>query len=110
MADDNEDNGGSSNNNQRSRSLGQIPITKLAKMAEFRNYQSCSADFSKAKQASAEAKEKMRNALRKGSPQLKDVEHLEFTVSHDGQSLNVFEKLRRNATRRRSAENEIQFK
>ncbi len=108
MATENETNG-VGNNHQR-KSLGQIPVEKLSKLPEFRNYQSCSANFTKAKEASAVAKEKMREALKKGSPALRDVQHLEFQMSQDGQSLTIFEKLGNTTQRKASRRNEIQFK
>ena len=101
MADENND------ANQKSRVIGTLPIAKLQKLAEFKSWQSCSESFSRAKEASAEAKQKFRDALRKGAPALKDVEHLEFGVH--GSSLQIFEKRPRERSRR-TGTNELQFK
>jgi hypothetical protein len=90
------------------KTIGSIPVSKLAKSPEFRSYMECSKAFSAAKAKSLEAKEAVRELLRKKSTTLRDLEGaLEFSVS--GDSLQIFEIKGQKGRRGRGAAREIEL-
>jgi hypothetical protein len=85
--------------------IGVIPISKLSKSPEWRSYSEASKAFSLAKEKSLEAKQAVRELLRKKSGALSNLERLEFTVI--GDHLQVFERKGRKSPRSRSNEIEL---
>jgi hypothetical protein len=69
-------------------SLGVIPVTKVAKLPEFKQWQSASEKFSAAKSESQQAKERMRAALKKRVPQLASIDNLDFLLI--GEEISVY--------------------
>ena len=86
------------------KTLGVIPISKLQNFKEFKAWQSASENFSKAKQASATAKNQMRELIRKRVPLLKDEEDIEFLMSASGTDITVFRSNKKTASRSRKVE------
>lgn len=97
MADDN-------NNGRKTRSLGIVPVTKLAAIKEFKQYLEASAKFAEAKTHSHIAKTKVKELLKKKIPALKDVPNFEFYTLPGGKEINVVEKLANETRRSRNSE------
>ncbi len=94
--------------NKRMKSIGVIPISKLTSLKEFKTWTEASARYTEAKDASKNAKAKMREALKKHSPSLKNVENVDFLMAADGKSLNVYQINRSPITRKRNVD-ELEF-
>ena len=92
---------------KKTRHLGIISIDKFQKLAEWKAYSAASQEFAKAKATSQQAKSRMKEALRKHAPQLKEVENIEFVVMPSGKEISVFEQLK--TSRRRWEINELEF-
>jgi predicted DNA-binding protein (UPF0278 family) len=82
------------------KSIGILSVSKVAKMPEFKQWQKDSEAFSAAKTASSESKEKLRQALRRKIPQLKDVENIDVLLV--GEELTVYQVSKDTATRKRN--------
>jgi hypothetical protein len=81
----------SEQDNNKRKNLGTIPVAKLEKMAQWKAYTTASEKFSAAKQASSEAKQAVRDALKKRVASLKGVENLEFYMNAEGDAITVYE-------------------
>jgi hypothetical protein len=93
--------------NGKTHRLGIISIDKFAKLPEWKAYAAATADFAKAKAASSAAKPKMKDALRKHSPTLKEVQNLEFYVMPSGREIAVIEQLK--VSKQREGVTELEF-
>src|SRR5689334_6078564 len=68
---------------QQRRTLGSISVAKFQKLTEWKQFEMASASFSDAKTKLTASKNKFRETLRKHSPALGEIDHLEFLVSPD---------------------------
>jgi hypothetical protein len=79
---------------KKRRTLGAIPTSKFAKMNEWKSFEAASASFSEAKAKLTASKTKFRETLRKHSPTLNEIEHLEFQVTPDRREIIVYELMK----------------
>lgn len=83
----------------KTKGLGSIPVSKLTKLPEWQKYADAAKAFSKAKEAAQEAKTAMKNALKKGSAELRDIDGLDFTYVDGQKEITVFEQLQKSTPR-----------
>src|SRR5271157_147285 len=76
---------------KKRRTLGSISVARFQKLAEWKQFEAASQEFSSARQKVNASKNKFRETLKKHSQSLADIEHLDFVVS--GKEITVFEKL-----------------
>jgi hypothetical protein len=100
MADDTED------NKTRKTSVGVIPVSKMAKDKEWKQYVEASKQFSEAKSKASETKEAVKGVLRKKSAALSNMAVLDF--QQKGDVIQVFEVFKIGGSRR-SRRNEIEL-
>ena len=100
MADDTED------NKTRKTSIGVIPVSKMAKDKEWKQYVEASHAFSAAKTRASETKEAVKAVLRKKSAALSNMAVLDF--QQKGDVIQVFEVFKIGGSRR-SRRNEIEL-
>jgi hypothetical protein len=83
-------------NTQKRRTLGSISVAKFSKLPDWKSFEVASQDFANAKAKLTASKNKFRETLRKHSPALGEIEHLEFQVAPDKRDIVVYELMKPN--------------
>ncbi|MGC2076120.1 MAG: hypothetical protein WA728_08835 [Xanthobacteraceae bacterium] len=78
---------------QKTRSLGTIPVSKLSRLPEWKDYVEAAKAFSAAKNNAQKAKTAMKDVLKRGSSELRDIEGLEFNYVDGNKEIYVYEQL-----------------
>ena len=90
----------------RKTSVGVIPVSRLAKDKEWRQYVEASHAFSAAKTRASETKEAVKTILKKKSAALSN---MSIDFQQKGDVVQVFQVFRSDGSSRRSRRNEIEL-